>query len=297
MSSIDPIKSKPIGPAFTPPEPPKTSDKKSTATPVDHAYSGPAPQLGGIFGPAAPPPLSGPGVMATVFGPTFPNPGKLSDGELAKGLEGLDKAIRKNPGKANDADLKLWGALVSEAARRSMVRLGSTAPAESLSNRELFGQLLAFDAAEAAGKPLSADQKKRQQELTATFEKRGKLDLDGEIAYFQSVRAQAKSDMALHCAATGAGAFGLATHVDTPAMLASAAVIWAKYEQGKTNQALLEGSLFIAGRLPFAHKAAEITSTVLNAGECATAAQEFIHAGHLIHQFETTKKSQEAKAR
>jgi len=304
MSTIDTTKSKPIVPTFTPQtEPTKASAKKSTASPVDHEYSGPAPKLGNLFAPAASvstssgPALSGPGVMATVFGPKFPDPRKMSDAALASGIEQMGAAIRKSPGKVNDADMKLWGALISEASARTELRMGNMKPVGDMSNQELFGQLLAFDAAEAAGKPLSSEQKGRQQELEKTLESRGKYDLDGDIAYYQKVRDQAKKDMKLHCTAAAAGAFGLATHIKAPAMFASAEVVYVKAMEGKKNQAILEGSLLAASLLPFAHKPAEITSTALNAAECGTATQEYFHAGHMIPKLEAEKKAQEAKSK
>lgn len=305
MSTIDPTKSKPIAPTLTPTTaPPKAPEKKSTASPVDHEYTGPAPKFGPLFTPAAPPPatssapaLTGPGVMATVFGPKFPNPSKMSDAELANGIEKLGTAIRKDPGKVNDADMKLWGAMISEAAGRTELRMGNMKPVGEMSNLEVFGQLLAFDAAEIAGKPLTTEQKARKQELEKTLETRSKYDIDGDIAYYQKVRAQAKSDMKLHCAAAGAGVISLATHNNIPAAMAAGAVIYAKATEGKKNAAILEGTLAAISLLPFAHKPAEITSTLLNAGECATATQEYFHAGHMIHQLEAEKKAQEAKAK
>lgn len=303
-TSIDPTKSKPIAPTFTPKtEAPKASEKKSTASPVDHEYTGPAPKLGALFSPAAPPAtssgptLTGPGVMATVFGPKFPDPRKMSDADLASGIEKMGAAIRKDLGKVNDADVKLYGALISEAAARTELRMGNMKPVGEMSNREVLGQLLAFDAAEAAGKPLTSEQKARKKELETTLESRGKYDLDGDIAYYQKVRAQAKADMGLHCTAAAAGAYGLASHMNVPALMASAAVVYVKASEGKKNEAILEGTLAAISLLPFAHKPAEITSTLLNANECATATQEYFHAGHMIHQLEGEKKAQEAKAK
>lgn len=302
MSTIDPTKTKPIAPTFTPSTAPaKAGEKKST--PVDHEYGGPAPKLGSLFTPAASPAtssgpsLSGPGVTATVFGPKFPDPSKMSDADLANGIEKMGAAIRKNPGQVNDADLKLWTAMVNEGAARTELRMGDTRPVSGMSNREVFGQLLAFDAAEAAGKPLTSEQKARKKELETTLESRGKYDLDGDIASYQKVRGQAKAAMALHCSAAGAGAYSLASHMNVPGLMASAAVVYVKAHEGKKNEAILEGSLAAISLLPFAHKPAELASIALNANECATATVEYFHAGHMIHQLEAEKKAQEAKAK
>lgn len=298
MSTIDPTKSSSIPPYVPELEPAKSSQKKPDARPIDHEYSSPQAKLGSLFAPAqVAPPLSGPGVMATVFGPKFPDPRKMSDAELSNGIERLGGAIRKAPGKTNEADVKLWGAMVSEAAARTELRMGDRKPVAELTNRELLGQLLAFDAAEASGKPLTSEQKARRNELEKAIEARGKLDLDGELAYFEQVRAQAKRDMTLHCVAATAGAFSLATHVSAPALLASASIVYVKAGEGKKGAAMLEGSLAVASLLPFSHTAAEVTSTTLNAGECATATQEFFHAGHMIHQLEQEKKTKEARAK
>lgn len=302
-TSIDPTKSKPIVPTFTPkPEPTKASEKKSTASPVDHEYTGPAPKLGALFAPAAPPPssgptLTGPGVSAGVFGAKSFDPRKMSDAELATGIEKMGEAIRKSPGKVNDYDMKLWGAMVTEAATRTELRMGDKKAVGEMSNQEIFGQLLAFDTAEAAGMPLTAQQKARQKELETTLTSRGKYDIDGDIAYYQKVREHAKHDMKLHCAAAGAGVVSLATHNNIPAGLAAGAVVYEKLKEGKKNEAILEGTLAAISLLPFAHKPAEIASIALNANECATATQEYFHAGHMIHQLETEKKAQEAKAK
>jgi hypothetical protein len=284
MNTIDPTKKPVVTP---PPSPPPAAPSKSPKTGIasDFVPQGPKPNFGALF----PPPLKGPGVAGGVFGNTTPDPGKMTDAQLAAGIDKLGNAMRSDVGKVNDADATLYGAMVREAAIREALLLDSKKPIASMDNKELFHHVIAFDLAKASGMKLTPAQEKRYAELNDAMKTRGKVDYDKEIKELVHTREKLMTKIALHCSAAATGAFGLATHIETPAILASGAVIYHAAKEGHLGEAALEGGLFLAGRIPLLHKAAEIASTTTNGVECAAATFDLHQANKQIAQLEAQK--------
>jgi hypothetical protein len=283
MSIVDPTKTKPITqpPPPTAPAAKEKNEKKSMR--LDFVVDGPKPDYSKMV-------LTGPGVASKVFGATSPNIGKMTDAELGAAIGKMGAAIKTNVGKVNDDDFRLYGALVKEAASREARLLDAKKPVAGMTNEELFHHALAFDMAKASGMKLTPEQEARSTEIDNALYVRGKVDPDGEIKRLQHVRNEAKKEIAVHCSAAAAGAYGLATHVETPAILASGAAIYHAVHEKKYGAAALEGALFIAARFPGAHKFAEGASTALNTIQCADAAHEYLEAGKKIEEAEKWKK-------
>jgi hypothetical protein len=289
MSIVDPTKTKPITqppPTSTPP--PKEKNEKKSIN-LEAAIAGPKPDYSKFVA------LNGPGVAGKVFGPVYPDPRKLTDEQLAGAIQKMGAAMTKHVGLVNNQDFKLYDALIREAATREVKLLKSTAPIDKMSNADLVHNAIAFDLAKASGMKLTPEQEKRHAALNAAISERAKVSFDGEIGQLQKVREQMKAKMMLYCPAAATGAYGLATHQTTPAMLASGALIYHSIHEGHYGAAMVEGALLLAGRVPGANKAAEGIATAINTAQCANAAGEYKKAGDEIDKLEAMKASKALK--
>lgn len=282
MSTVDPTKPKPI--TFSPLPPPSPPKNEKKAVDLETAIEGPKPDFSKFVA------LNGPGVAGKVFGPKYGDPRTMTDAQLASAITKMATAMKSNVGIVNDADMKLYGAMVKVAAERETSLLNSKKPVGEMDNRELLHHAMAFDIAKASGTKLTADQEKRHGVLSSAVKEREKGDVSGDMKRLSHVRAEVEKTMVLQCTAAAATAAGLATHVSLPAMVASGLIIADDIQHGHLLAAGADVALFVAARLPASHHAAELASLNVHGAACEVAAIE-------LHTIEKNIKLLEPKVK